>query len=263
MVDGEPVRVQQLAEVHLVLRSDPDTDSDPTGSRPELALFIDRYYSHSQGGPGATSELALSRDGLISRIEPDGEVVLAPEDPAPGGGSVLDLLAQPLAGVFLTGAEPKVGAPWHSHNPVLSRIRLIDWLLFSLPPPAPEGVGSWEVRRRVPPVGRYDLGIELAIHQERTSLDGEGARLVRSSGLVQRRALRIAPGLAGDLRLDTTGEARVAADGRVTHSKLELRIRFQALDGREISGRYHLEVQCLECGEPVNPSTQAPDTLVQ
>ncbi|MFQ5696745.1 MAG: hypothetical protein ACE5IL_00475 [Myxococcota bacterium] len=259
VVDGEPVRVQQLAEVHLVLRSDPD----PGGDRPELALFLERYYSHTQGGPGGESELALSHDGLVSRIHPDAEVVLAPGDPAPGGQSVLDLLAQPLSGVFLSGAEPRVGTPWHSHNPVLSQIRLIDWLLFALPPSAPEGVGSWEVRRWVPTVGRYDLGIELALRQQRTALDSEGAELVRSSGLAQRRGLRIAPGLTGDLRLDTTGEAKVGPDGRVRQALLELRMQLHAPDGREVSARYRLDVQCLECEEAVNPAAETPDTLIQ
>jgi hypothetical protein len=261
-VDGEDVQIQRIADVRLV-------NETQEGGRFELVLYLDRYYLSVRGAPGGDTELSISEAGLITRGGPSGELVLSPEEAAPGGGTIGQLLDKPVGGVFVNAGGEMQGSVWQSYDPILSGIRLIDWVLFSLPSVGGAAPASWDGSRELPGIGKYVLGIELPLRYEsRIDADGDTVR-VRSSGVAQRSSLRIAPGLEGAIQLDQTAEARLDLDGRVLGSRVELSMRFEGSDGSQISSLHRFELACRDCGEPedssvpVNPHAEEPDTTVQ
>jgi hypothetical protein len=245
-VDGEDVQIQRAADARLVIESHED-------GRAELVLYLDRYYTSVQGAPGGDTELSISDAGLITRGGPAGEMLLSPEEAAPGGGTIGQLLDKPVGGVFVNAAGEMQGSVWQSYDPILSGIRLVDWVLFSLPSVGGAAPSSWEGSLR---------------YESRIDEEGDAVR-VRSSGVAQRSSLRIAPGLEGAIQLDQTAEARLDADGRVLGSRVELRMRFEGSDGSLVSSLHRFELACRDCGEPegssvpVNPRAAEPDTTVQ
>jgi hypothetical protein len=254
VIDGEEVKIEKLADARLVLES-------REGARSELVLYLDRYYIHVQGGPAGETKMAFSEAGLITRGGPRGEVVLGPGQEAPGGGTVGDLLEKPLGGFFV-GATGEASAPWRSYDPVLLTMQIVDWVLFSLPMLDP-GASVWDGSRQVPTIGRYDLGIQLPLRFEsRMDSDGETQR-IRSSGVAQREDLRIAPGLEGKIRLDSSSETRLDPSGRVIGTQLELRMVFAGKSGTRVDSTHQVRLSCLDCGEAPEPAepfeVQEPD----
>ena len=261
-VDGDDVQIQRIADVRLAIETH-------EGGRSELVLYLDRYYLSVEGAPGGDTELSISEAGLVTRGGPSGELVLSPDEAAPGGGTIGQLLDKPVGGVFVNAGGEMQGSVWQSYDPILSGIRLIDWVLFSLPSVGGAAPASWDGSRELPGIGKYVLGIELPLRYEsRIDEDGDTVR-VRSSGVAQRSSLRIAPGLEGAIQLDQTAEARLDLDGRVLGSRVELRMRFEGSDGSLISSLHRFELACRDCGEPedssvpVNPHAEEPDTTVQ
>jgi hypothetical protein len=261
-VDGEPVRIQRIADARISLESHED-------GRSELVLYLDRYYMRVEGGPGGETEFVLSDAGLISRGTAAGEVLLAPDDDAPGGGTIADLLEKPVGGAFVNAAGESHSSPWQSYDPFLSGIHLVDWVLFSLPTVGPPAPAVWDGSRPAPTIGKYVLGIEVPLRYEsRPGEDGRGSR-VRSAGVVQRSDLRIAPGLQGAIRLDQSAEARLDPAGRLLSSRLELRMRFDGTQGTQVASVHRFELRCRDCDEPahpeppVNPFAAEPDTALQ
>jgi hypothetical protein len=261
-IDGEDVRIQRLADARLSLGSHEK-------GRSELVLYLERYYMRVEGGPGGDTELVISDAGLISRGGPAGEVLLSPEDEAPSGGTIGQLLDKPVGGVFVDARGEAQSSAWQSYDPLLSSIRLVDWVLFSLPTLAPPEAAAWEGSRQIPTIGKYVLGIELPVRYE-SRLGEEGRiRLVRSSGVAQRSDLRIAPWRPGAIRLDETSEARLDREGRVLGSHVELRMSFDGTEGTQVSSVHRFDLRCRDCGEPespagpINPFEPRPDTAVQ
>jgi hypothetical protein len=261
-IDGEEVRIERLADARLSLDSHED-------GRSELVLYLDRYYMRVVGGPGGDTEFVLSDAGLVSRGGPAGEILLSPQEEAPGGGTIAQLLDKPVGGVFVNGRGETQSSAWQSYDPFLSGIRLVDWVLFGFPTVGPPPPAVWDGSRVVPAIGKYALGIEVPLRYEsRLGDDGRTSR-VRSSGVIERSDLRIAPGLRGGVRLDESADARLDGEGRLLGSRLELRMSFDGADGTKVSSVHRFEVRCRDCGEPevpeapVNPFADEPDTAIQ
>lgn len=251
-VDGQPVHVQRYADIRLVAEA-------PERGRTEIALYLDRYYVRVEGAPGGTTELALSERGIATRTPEEGELILGPDAERPGGGPVAELRERPAAGCELGSSGETIGTPWHSFDPILSGIALLDWILFGFPVLAPDAANTWSARRRVPPLGQYQLGMELDLRYERTSSPIEGGQRIRMSGLLQRPTLRIAPDFTGALALDHIGQVELGPEGRLREARLELRMRFDADSGSLVSSEHLVRIRCLDCTGSINSPPQAPD----
>ena len=256
-VDGAAVEIQRLAEFRLAV----DAASD---SRYELAMLLGRYYLSVEGAPGGSSELVISNAGLLARGGPEGEMRVGPEEIGPGGASLRSLLARPIGGFIVDSSGVVAGTPWTSHDPLLGGVSLIDWLILALPVLGsdPE-VASWSGERALPKIGRYDFGVSIPLQYERIDSDGPpGSSRIRAIGMLERRDIEVAVGLEGDVRFDYRGETDLDARGQVSESRAELRVRFDATDGTEVSSRHQLRISATECPEPsINPVTGRADSF--
>ena len=252
-VDDAPVRVRRYADVRLTLESH-------SPGRHQLSLYLVRYFQRVEGAPGGPSEIVLSEQGL-SVSEAGREILrLSPTDARPGGGTLGELLEQAIAGCELEASGMVRGDPWHSLDPLLGGVEVLDWLLFAFPVLSSARADRWEGRRRIPPLGQYRLGMELPFHYEwfeGSSGDGGG---VRASGLLQRTRLEVAPGLVGQLQIDARGETRFGPAGRVRRASLELDMRFEAESGPLVSSRHRTRILCLDCEGAINSARRGPDS---
>ncbi len=248
-VDGTAVEIQRLAEFRLGV----DAASD---SRYELAMLLERYYLSVEGAPGGSSELAISNAGLLARGGPQGEMRVGPEEIGPAGASLRSLLAKPIGGFIVDSSGVVAGTPWTSHDPLLAGVSVIDWLILVFPVLGPEpGVATWSGKRALPPIGQYDFGASIPIRYERISSDEPpGSSRIRAAGTLERRGVEVAVGLEGDVRFDYRGETDLNARGQISELRAELRVRFDAVDGTEVSSRHQLRIRATECPErSINP----------
>jgi hypothetical protein len=151
------------------------------------------------------------------------------------------------------------GEPWNSFDPILSAVQLLDWALLGFPVLSDVEVNTWSGKRRVPPLGQYQLGMDIPLRYERLSPQIEGGRRVRSSGLVQRRGLQVAPDFRGTLQLDLRGEVDLEPTGRLSGVQLELAMRFEADSGSLVSSKHLARIRCRDCGGDINSPSEGPD----
>jgi hypothetical protein len=249
-VDGSPATVIRYAELELEA-------SAASRARTELALRLERYYMRVEGAPGGTSELALSQTGLVSRDPVQGEVRLDADQRVPGGRTVGALLRHPVAGAVLRSDGVLVGSPWHSREASLGDLPLMEWILLALPIVSDTEGRSWTGRRPVPPLGQYQLGIEIPLRFERNDASGSE---IRSSGAVRREALELAEGFRGLLELDYAGEASLSPAGAIGEARLQLQALFRDEQGGEVRAQYRARLRCADCGPAVNPPPEGSDT---
>ena len=245
-VDGTPVLVQRFAEVRLAAEQ-------ASPSRTELVLYLERYYLRVEGAPGGTRELVISEQGIESRAGPEGDMRVVPDEIGPGGSSLRTLLARPIAGVVVDPRGEVLGKPWQSFDPLLMGVRVLDWLLLTLPVLETEAVGAWGGRRALPRIGQYDFGVDLPLRYELAVTGSDGTKRIRANGVVERTGLEIAAGLAGDLRLEHQAESSLDPIGRVREVRIDLRVRFEGSSGTEVSSRHLVKVRCLDCDGSINP----------
>jgi len=239
-VDGEAVKVARFSELRLVAE-------EVVPGRTELALYLDRYYVRVEGAPGGTTELAISERGLAAHTPEEGDLTLAPDAERPGGGPVSELRDRPIGGGELKPTGEMNGEPWHSFDPILSGVALLDWVLIVFPVRAPDESTGWSAQRRVPALGQYELGMDLPIQYESASSEIEGGQRIRMSGLLRRPELRVAPDFVGALSLDLIGEAEFGSDERLREAQVELRMRFEAQSGSQVSSKHLVRLRCLDC----------------
>ncbi len=250
-IDGTEVTVVRYAELSLEASSDE--------SRTELAMRLKRYYLTIDGAPGGTVEFALSDAGLVTRTPTAGEHRLDADQPTPGGRTVAAVLRRPVGGAFFGAHGELLGEPWQSYEPSLGDLPLVDWIVLALPVLNAGDARAWEGRRPVPPLGQYQLGLEIPLRFIRVGEPG-AQHLVRSSGQVRRTSIRLAPGFEGRLELDHSGEAKMSADGQVKDARLELRVTFIAEDGSEITARYRVRLRQPDADPTFNPLPKGSDT---
>lgn len=241
-VDGVPAKSVRFADV--ILRAKP-----PEDGATEVELFIDRYYSRTEGTPDGGSELSISEKGVSVQTPQSGRVGFGPNEQTLGGDTPLEMRARPAASATLD-TNGEVRTPfWQSPHPMLLDIALLDWLMIALPTRAPAGEKAWVARRTLPQTGRFNLGIELPL---RWALDPVRAGVLRASGSVTRESLRVADGLEGTLVVDALGEAELLPDGRVRGATLELRLDLRSQDGTHVASRHRILVRCTSCEASVN-----------
>jgi hypothetical protein len=98
----------------------------------------------------------------------------------------------------------------------------------------------------MPRIGQYELGLELPLrHTRDASHPGE----IRSDAVLERPALELVRGFAGQLLLDLEGLARFAPDGALQRAVLELRLRFDAQQGGRVTSVEKLRLRCARCPE--------------
>lgn len=252
-VDGAPVTVERGAELRLEAESAP-------GGRTELVAYLERYVSRVEGIPGGSSEFSLSAEGLTTRGPADPEaLVLGPDDDAPTGGRIADVVSRPLGGWLAEPDGALYSTPWRSHQPLFGGIRVIDWMLLSLPVLPEPGVSRWRGHRPVPPLGQYVLGIELPIEYEQLPPDANAAQRIRAHGLIRRQGLEVAAGFRGALELEHLGEADLDEWGRVSEARVEMRVRFEAESGIVVNSKHTARLRCLSCDRRINPSPETSD----
>jgi hypothetical protein len=249
-VDGSPATVIRYAEVELEA-------SAASQARTELALRLERYYMRVEGAPGGTSEIALSPTGLVSRDPVQGELRLDADQPVPGGRTVGALLRQAVASAVLRSDGALVGSLWHSREASLGDLPLMEWILLALPIVSDAEGRSWTGRRPVPPLGQYELGIEIPLRFERADAFG---REIRSSGSVRREALELAEGFRGLLEITYAGEASLSPAGAIDEARLQLHALFRDEQGGEVRAHYRARLRCADCGAAVNPPPEGSDT---
>lgn len=253
-IDGVPVTVERGAG--LVLEAEPAGDG-----RHELVVYLDRYVSRVEGIPGGSSEFTLSADGLSTRGPADPEpLVLGPDDPAPGGGRIGDVVSKPLGGWLVQADGALEGTPWRSQQPLFGGIRVVDWLLLSLPVLPGSERSEWSGRRPLPALGQYVLGVEMPIEYQRVPSDGLALARIRSNGFLTRQGLELAVGFRGALQIEHLGEADLDELGRVVEARVELRVRFEAESGSVVQSRHNTRLRCLSCANRINPVPEASDT---
>jgi hypothetical protein len=246
-IDGTRVSVERLADLRLI-------GKPLDGSRTELAIHLSRFYMRIEGAPGGTTELAISEKGLVTRGTGDEDLSIVPDSAAPEEESLIGrLLEDPLGGCILDGDGARLGTSWRSRHPVLSGLEVLDWVMLALPIVDPGGGQSWSGARSVPPIGQYAFGIEIPIRYRREAGDPLGTGRVLSSGVVRRSHLEVAPGLAGSITLDFTGEAELGTAGRVRRARGQLLFEFNGDGGTRVSSRHQVQLSCLDCDNPVNP----------
>ena len=252
-VDGVPVTVERGAEFTLEAEPAP-------GGRLELVAYLERYVSRVKGVPGGSSEFTLSADGLTTRGPADLKpLVRGPDDLAPGGGRIGDVLSQALGGWWVEADGALEGTPWRAQQPLFGGIRVIDWVLLSLPELAGLDRSNWSGRRPLPPLGQYVLGVELPIEYERVAPDGRAAARIRGRCFLSRQGIEMAAGFRGALEIEHLGEADLDELGRVVEARVELRVRFEAESGSVVRSRHNTRLRCLSCADRINPAPGASD----
>lgn len=249
-VDGTPVRIVRLADVRLHATFAPSHSPHDT----EVELFIERYFIRIEGGPMGDSEMRVSEDGLRA-VTREGPAQLGPDEKTPSGDTVSELRARPVASVTLDSAGLATTGIWTSPHPVWTGVSLLDWILLALPTRAPAEREPWTVKRLLPQVGNYALGIDLPVRWEQAT----GPLALRSEGSIARDSLRLAENFAGKLAIQTRGEADLADDGRVREARLSLRLDFAATNGTRVGSSHDIRVTCASCGPDVNPPAPGSD----
>jgi hypothetical protein len=241
VVDGELITVERVIRFRL------------QGSRPEegggteLKLFLDDFFQRMEGGPEAGSELAISREGIVSRSAQTGEVRMEPSRATPSAPSLLALLGRPFAGCTLDGSGVVQGMPWRSIDPLLDSVDALDWWLLGAPL-LPEGdPAAWSGSRQVPRLGRYRLGIQLPLRYERV-VDSEARGRIQVSGFARRADLAVTDDFSGSAELTMRGETELGALGELLLQTYELVFRFDAATGSEIRSSHRVRISCQDCG---------------
>jgi hypothetical protein len=219
-VDGTPVKIVRAAD--LVLRA--KRESDPAARATELELYLDRYLIRVEGGPGGAAELSVSEDGMRA-VTQEGPVELRADEKTPGGDTVLEMRARPVASVSLDTAGAATHEIWTSPHPVWTGVSLLDWILFALPTREPADRKPWTATRILPRVGQYALGIDVPLRWEEAS----GPLALRSSGSVSRDSLRLAED-------------------------------FAATNGTHVVSSHDIRIRCTSCGGDVNSPQPPSDT---
>jgi hypothetical protein len=247
-IAGARVDVARRAEISLEAK---DTEAGGT----DIALRVERYELRIEGAPDGTSEMALSPEGLVSRSAAQGETRLGPEEVVPGGRSVAALLRQPIGGFVVSGDGGLLGEPWHSREPILADLPLVEWVLLALPALARERSAPLAEGRPLPPLGQYRLGIPMSIRFERETADR-----IRGVGLLQRPSIELAPGYRGRLEVQGTAETALSISGEIEESKVELRTAFEGSEGDRVYAHYRARLRPDPQPRTVNPSPQGSDT---
>ena len=250
-VDGTPVKIVRLADI--VLRAKPAA-SDTAGGT-ELELFVDRYFIRIEGGPGGDSELSVSEKGLRA-VTGEGPVQLGADEKTPGGDTVLELRARPVASVSLDAAGVSTGGIWTSPHPVWTGVSLLDWILLALPTRGPAGGKTWLATRILPQVGQYALGIDVPVRWT----EAGGPLALTSTGSVTRDSLSLAENFSGRVAIDTHGQAELEADGRVREARVALSLDFAATNGTQVVSSHNIRILCTSCGGGVNSPQVPSDT---
>jgi hypothetical protein len=246
-VDGSEAKSIRFADVILRAKVEPSGET-------EVELYLDRYYTRTQGTPTGESELSISEKGVSVQTAQSGRVGFGPNDKTLGGDTPLEMRARPIASAQL-GPRGEVLAPiWQSPHPLLLDLALLDWLIFALPTRAPADAAAWVAQRTVPQTGQISLGIELPLRWERAP------DTLRASGSVERASLRVADELEGRLVLDAIGTAQPLDDGRVLETLLELRMDFTGTGGEHVVSRHKIRARCTSCEAPVNSPATGSDS---
>ncbi len=249
-IDGERVEVERVSDVRL--------EAVPQGpGRLELRLYVERYLEQVRPERGERSELAIGPRGIVSRGPPLGEVRLAPAERLPSGLSFEQALRRPVAAAFLGPRGNERAARWQTLEPTLAQVRALDWLLLALPELAPPGAREWSAPRAVPQIGQYELGLSIPLRHQRE----DGADRIRTSGVLERADLELVPGYAGALLLDLEGRSSFLPEGGLEQGELELRLRFRAHKGGQVTSVQKLRLRCAGCPEapPVNTQPEDPE----
>jgi hypothetical protein len=250
-IDGTPVKIVRAAD--LVLRAKPGADDAPGAT--EIELFIDRYLIRVEGGPGGPSELSVSEQGLRA-VTREGPVQLGADEKTPGGDTVLEMRARPVASVALDSSGSTSAEIWTSPHPVWTGVSLLDWILLALPTREPPDRKPWVANRLLPHVGQYLLGVDVPVRWE----EGTGPLALRATGAVSRDSLRLAENFAGKVDIQTRGEAALEDDGRVREARVQLAFDFTATNGTHVVSSHDIRIQCTSCGAGVNSPQQGSDT---
>ncbi|MFI5317474.1 MAG: hypothetical protein ACHQ6T_17370 [Myxococcota bacterium] len=247
-VDGTPVAIARAADV--VLRAKPGAHGDT-----ELELYLDRYYMSVDGGPGGKSELSISEEGLTARTG-DGPVRLRADEKTPGGDTVLEMRARPVASVGLDARGAATAGIWTSPHPVLMGVSLLDWMLLALPTRAAARGQPWISTRVLPQIGQYALGLDVPVRWE----EREGPLLLRGSAAVARDSLRVAENFEGRVSIETRGEADLEPDGRVREARLQLALDFAATNGTHVQSSHTVRLRCTSCEAGINSPQPGSDS---
>ena len=252
-IDGTPVSILRMAEV--VLRAKPQSDS----SNVQLELYVERYFMRVQGGPGGTSEMSVSEEGLTAATA-EGPVSLKPNEKTPGGDTVNELRARPIASAVLDRSGATTAGLWTSPHPVWAGVSLLDWLLLALPT-RPAAKGDWTVNRAVPQIGQYTLGFDLPVRWEEQG----GPATLHGESRVTRDQISLAPNFQGKASVQSTGEANLLPDGRVRDANVDLVLKFAATNGTHVSSSHRIRLHCTSCdgpeqAAPVNSSGERSDS---
>ena len=223
------------------------------GSRPEegegteVELFLEHFFQRIDGGPEAGSELAISREGVLSSSAEAGEVRLEPSGATPSAPSLIALLGRPFAGCSLDGSGVVQGAPWRSIDPLLdAAVDALDWWLLGAPVLPDGDQAAWGGSRQVPRLGRYRLGIQLPQRYERVA-GFEGRPHIQVSGFAQRSDLTVAEDFSGAVELTLRGEAELGQLGELRLLSYELTFRFDAASGSQIRSTHRVRISCPDC----------------
>lgn len=233
-IDDVVVDIERLADVRL------RANADAAGF--EIDLLLDRFYLEVDGGPGGSTEVAISPKAFVSRAADGTELRLEAAERTPSARSVAELLGAPIGGTIVDASGAAQSSSWHSADPLLSEVEVLGWLLLGLPV-AGGAETAWNASREVPRIGRYRFGIEMPLRFERVA----GGSEVAFSGFVERPDITLADGYRGAIELEVEGSARLAADGSVAGSRYLLRMKFEPVDGGVIRSRHRVVIGCLGC----------------
>jgi len=242
-VDGTQVRIVRLADVRLFAQRDASDSSADT----ELSLFIERYFLRVEGMPGGDSELSISENG-VRAVTREGPLELRPDEHTPAGDTVNEMRSRPAASVTLDAAGEATSGIWTSPHPLWAGVALLDWMLLALPTREPMDRKPWPVKRLLPQVGNYALGVDLPMTWEEKA----GPLALRGAGALSRDSLRLAENFEGKVAIEARSEADLAEDGRVREARVQLRLDFQATNGARVQSSHDIRVTCTGCDAPVN-----------
>ena len=242
-IDGTRVSIVRAADV--VLRAQPVSQRDTP-----LDLYVDRYRIRVEGAPGGASELQVSEQGLTATTA-EGPVTLGANDKTPGGDTVVELRARPVASVELDSEGVATHSVWTSPHPVWAGVSLLEWWLLALPPK-----GRADVTRPLPQIGQYALGLDLPMRWQA----GSGPRAWHGAGRVASNSLHLANGFDGRADVQAEAEASYLPDGRVSWARVRLALDFAATNGTHVQSSHAIRWTCTDCGAGVNPPAPPPDT---
>ena len=249
-VDGEVTRVRRYTEFRLV-----SVDRAEGGST--LEVYLERFYESSETTQGE-SEVGISSEGVLVRDPEHGDLQLAPGDPTPTAPTLSALLEEPLASAVM-GADGVVrGNIWHAHDPLLTTIAPLEWLLLALPTLNGSEAASWEGSREVPQIGRYRLGVQLPMSYLRVEGDA-GEPRIRLASFARRSGIELAQGLSGDLELTVRGETELDGETKLASATSELMLSFTGADGSSIEATYRSTLRCSSCVSAFNSNAPTPD----